>query len=211
MKVALISSALLISGSAIAATPLDGWYSGVFGGAAYIPNNIDNTSYFIFKRDGVKYNDAYNAGARLGLQGYPLRYEAEFTYLRGNVDRFFLNNIPQYNVGSYTEGYFGMANVYYDFPDIIPTIQPFLGLGIGYGWVQTKLTSNNIHAYFKESDSVFAYQGIAGLTYNFSENYAINLAYRYIATEIPDHFGKIYQAHLGIIGVTYRFNEISYQ
>ena len=36
--------------------------------------------------------------------------------------------------------------------------------------------------YFTATDNSFAYQGTAGLTYNFSENYAVNLAYRYVAT-----------------------------
>ena len=61
------------------------------------------------------------------------------------------------------------------------------------------------------NDNVFSYQGTAGITYNFAEQYAVNIAYRYIATSKPEDFGRIFQAHLASAGVSYRFDCDTYK
>ncbi len=212
MKSMLFPATLLLSGALSAATPIDGWYSSVFGGYTYLPNHIDvypnNATYL----SNAHFDKGYNVGARFGYQSYPLRYEAELTYLHANLKQFSYLTTPQTQVSGHSSGLFGMANIYYDFPDVIPTIQPFLGLGIGYGGVEDVLKSNlPLPTYYKGSDTVFTYQATAGLTYNFSENYALNISYRYLATEVADNLGKAYQANLASIGVIYRFNEAYYQ
>lgn len=213
MRTAFFSAALLLSGATFAATPINGWYSSVFGGYTYLQDNI-SVSRFGITRTDAKYDGGYNAGGRIGFQSYPLRYEAEFTYTTADFSSFYLNNVKKRRVGGQTTAALGMANVYYDFPDMVPGIQPFLGVGIGYAWVEGTLKSRGpIYGatYYKGSDNVFAYQGTAGLTYNFAENYAINLAYRYIGTDKVHNLGKVFQANLATVGVIYRFDEVSYK
>ena len=213
MRISLLSAALLATGIASAATPVDGWYTSVFGGYTYIPANIDSyTSIFVY-RDRTGYKSGYNAGVRIGFQSNPLRYEAEYTYLRGNLKHFSINHIDQLGVSGYSSANLLMANIYYDFPEMLPAISPYLGLGIGYAYLQANLSSLGPFAptFFSVSDSVFAYQGTAGITYNFAENYAVNLAYRYVATDTPSGFGKIFQAHIANVGAIYRFDQVNYK
>lgn len=212
MRITLLSAALLASGISSAATPINGWYAGAFGGYTYVPKNIQVFNAGLF-RDETSYNGGYNAGGRIGYQSNPLRYEAEYTFLRADLSNFDINQVEQTNVSGYASGNFIMGNVYYDFPDMLPAIAPFLGVGIGYGHVETRLdsTAPNGFTSFKVNDNVFSYQGTAGITYNFAEQYAINLAYRYIATNKPEDFGRIFQAHLASAGVSYRFDCDTYK
>ncbi|KTD30898.1 opacity protein-like surface antigen [Legionella moravica] len=213
MRISLLSAALLATGIASAATPVDGWYTSVFGGYTFIPGNIDNYTIDYIHRDRAGYNSGYNAGGRIGFQSNPLRYEAEYTYLRANLKHFDIDHINQRDASGYSSGNFLMANIYYDFPEMLPAISPYLGLGIGYAYLQANLSSSGPIApsFFSVSDSAFAYQGTAGITYNFAENYAVNLAYRYVATDKPNGFGEIFQAHIASAGAVYRFDQVNYK
>lgn len=213
MRITLLSAAMLASGIACAATPVDGVYTSVFGGYTYLPSNISvyNWDYGLF-RDGSKYNGGFNAGGRIGYQSNPLRYEAEYTFLKAETKHLDVNYIKHDNLEGYASANLLMANVYYDFPDMLPAISPYLGVGIGYAYLQSEiLTYSPYYAYFKASESAFAYQGTAGITYNFAENYAVNLAYRYVATSNTDGFGKVFQAHLASAGAVYRFDQGNYK
>lgn len=221
MRIALFSAALLASQAAMAATAIDGLYSSVYGGYSYLPDNLSQTAYNT-KYERASFNNGYNAGARFGYQNHPFRYEAEFTYLKASAKSFHTNHFPflpeplvrrHRKVEGNTSAALGMANVYYDFPDMVPCISPFIGVGLGYGWTETTVSSRRffIRRYFKGSGSTFAYQGTAGLTYNFTENYALNLAYRYVGTTRVAGLGKAFQGNLASVGVIYRYNEYFYK
>jgi opacity protein-like surface antigen len=212
MRVALFSTALLATGIASAAVPINGWYASVFGGYSQLSSNI-HTTHLGQLRSSPSYDDTYNAGGRVGFQSNPIRYELEYTYLNGDVDRFKVDYIRQTGVSGHLNANLIMANLYYDFPEVLGAISPFLGVGIGYAFMQASLNSTGPLAatFFKESGNAFAYQGSAGLTYNFSENYAINASYRYAATSSSDHFGKSFQAQMGNAGIIYRFDSVNYK
>ncbi len=212
MRLAFVSAALLATQIASAATPIDGWYGSVFGGYAYVPNNISNTQSGLSRTD-ASYRAGYDAGGSFGYKSNPMRYEGELTYINAKLNHFLVNTINQTRTTGHTNGILAMANIYYDFPAMITCIEPFLGVGLGYAWVNAKLYSTGpiIATEFTGSNSLFAYQATAGLTFNFSENYALNLGYRYVATERADQLGKSFQAHLGNIGAVYRFDEGRYK
>ncbi|WP_419420920.1 outer membrane protein [Legionella sp. D16C41] len=234
MKIAFFSSALLVASTAMGATPINGWYSSIFSGANYIPDNLSVTRHFAltdtffdpgykFTLTNAAYDIGYDVGLRLGFQCNPIRYEAEVTYLNAEVEHFSINKLRQNRASGDIDSFFAMANIYYDFPDMVPAISPFLGVGLGYGWISGNYnknfyyypTSYSLPLYYainySSSNSVFAYQVTGGLTYNFSENYAFTLAYRYIGTDRVEGLGKVFQAHLATAGVLYRFNEINYK
>ncbi|QDP72080.1 porin family protein [Legionella israelensis] len=212
MRASLFSAALLATGISIAATPVDGWYSSVFGGYTYLPDNVSDTTFGIL-RDGTSYQNGFNAGVRFGFKSNPLRYEGEYTYLHADLKHFNVNNIRQFGSEGSSSASLLMANIYYDFPEIVPCVEPFLGVGLGYAHVKAILKGVGQlgFTHFKASDNVFAYQATAGLTYNFAENYAVNVAYRFAATEQADTLGKVFQAHIASVGVIYRFDESSYK
>lgn len=214
MRISVLSAALLASNVAMAATPINGWYTSVFGGYSYLPDNMDHSDPISnVLRNGAKFTSGYNAGGRIGYQSNPLRYEGEYTYVHASAKDFNYNLIPRDFVSGFTSANLIMANVYYDFPDMLPAINPYLGLGIGYAYLRAKIASDDLLGFtsIDINANAFAYQGTAGLTYNFAENYAVNIAYRYAATDKTDEFGKIYQMHMASIGAVYRFDCGTYQ
>ncbi len=212
MRLAFLPLILILPTTHYAATPINGWYSGLFAGYAYIPSNVNKVNY------NTRYTDAthkagYLAGGNLGYKSNPLRYEAELSYFNANVAHFSQNNIRQDNVGGYNNGISGMANIYYDFSGIVSCLEPYLGFGIGYAWLREQLNNltSNTQTNFRINSSAFAYQGLAGITYNFAENYAINIGYRYIRTPNMFSFGTTFQSHFAVLGVSYRFDDARYK
>lgn len=212
MKKMFFSLALLTSTLANAAPPIDGWYSSVFGGYAFLPNNLNITRHGHYFSD-AHFHPGYDAGASFGFKSTPMRYEGEFTYITAEPRHYNVDGIPQNRVRGFTTAYLGMANVYYDFPAIIDPLSPFLGAGLGYGYLNGlfKSTSPAVVTRISAHDSVFAYQGIAGITFNFVENCALNIAYRYVGTSNIDDFGKQFQGHLVNVGAVYRFDYAQYK
>ncbi|KTC78960.1 outer membrane protein [Legionella cherrii] len=209
MKFAFFSASLLVSGIAAAATPVNGWYSSIFGGYAHVSQKVSTTILgFTFSETFT--NNGFNAGLRLGYQSNPIRYELEYTYIQPENKEFdfgFLELERKSNANV------GMANIYYDFSDgILPTIYPFLGVGIGYAYAQDKVTGTGpIGGTFLDvKKGVFAYQGTAGLTFNFEENWALNASYRYLATSNKHDFGSL-QVQMGDVGIVYRFDHCDYK
>ena len=212
MRLAFVSVALLASSIAYASTPIDGWYAGVFGGYSYVPNDINNT-HFGLTRSNATYSSGYDAGGNLGFKSTPMRYEGEISYINANLKKFAINNVQQTGVSGHNDAVLVLANVYFDFQNLLNAIQPVLGVGVGYGWVQAKLDSTGPFGttQFTGSNSVVAYQATGGLTYNFSESYALNLAYRYVATVHVNSLGNIFQAQQANLGVVYRFDGSNYK
>lgn len=195
-----------------AATPIDGWYSSLYAGYTYIPNNINITpNRYHWSQAG--YDSGYDVGWNIGYKSTPMRYEGELTYLNANLRKFSVNDIPQQYVTGYNNAFFGMANVYYDFTNLLNCLQPYLGIGIGYGWLNVNLNSSAPIAqlHYSGSNTIFTYQGMAGIIYNFSETYALNLGYRYLATTNANQFGDRFSAQSLNLGVTYRFNGNNYK
>lgn len=212
MKKTLLSSLFLVSSLSFAAVPIDGLYGEVFGGYTYMPDNIFTTLNGILFTN-VKYNSGYHGGGRLGYKDAPMRYEVEASYLTAFPSRLRVNGFNQTNFSGQTSATTGLINAYYDFPELIATLSPFISGGIGYAYLSSRLyTRGPLGVFqFRATDSVFAYQGSVGLTYNFVSNYALDVAYRYLGTSTAGQFGSTFQAHMASAGVTYRFDGGEYK
>ncbi|MDP3705465.1 MAG: outer membrane beta-barrel protein [Legionellaceae bacterium] len=212
MKIAVLFASVLASCASFAATPIDGWYTSLFGGYTYIPSNIDKTRFGL-TRDHATYQSGFEGGGNFGFKSNPMRYEGDVTYLKASTNAFQINRVPQTDVSGYNQAIFGLANVYYDFPGFSTLLQPYLGAGLGYGWIQTRLNSFGPTGTtsFTAVNSAFAYQGTGGVTFNFAENYALSLGYRYISTLNLYEFGERFQAHIANLGATYRFDGNNYK
>src|SRR3990167_8240249 len=207
MKIATFLASVLFGAAANAATPIDGWYSSFFGGFAYVPGNFNKT-YYNVNRSNVTYQSGFDGGGNFGYKSNPMRYEGEISYIKANTDKFKINSVTQTSVSGYNQAAFALANIYYDFQGVTPILQPYLGLGLGYGWVQIKLDSKgpSVVTNFEANSSVFAYHGDVGITFNFAENYALSLGYRYLTTLHIFDFGDRFQVHVANLGATYRFD-----
>lgn len=106
-----------------------------------------------------------------------------------------------------------MLNGIYEF---MPTSNwhPFLGAGIGTAWLSYENTApgyNKVHG----DEWKFAYQGIAGVAYDFNKNLAAKLQYRYFATAGKTNLkfagetvkADYYSDHSILVGLTYKFNK----
>lgn len=210
----LILSLLTYSAITPAAIPIDGWYMSGFGGYTYLPSNLSKTTSYGSTFNRASYQSGYDAGGTLGYQSRPLRYEAEVSYFYDNISYYHVNGIRQTSPSGFSNAIAAMVNVFYDFPAVIACpIQPFLGAGIGYAAVHLNLNAQGptTPSNFSSTDSAFAYQGWVGLTYNFAENYALNIDYRYIATNNIFNIGSRFQAQTANVGAIYRFDGARYQ
>jgi len=213
MRITLLSAAFLATGIASAATPVDGWYTGLFGGYTYIPDYVTNNDHGLYMHQAT-FNNGYNAGGRAGYQSNPIRYEIEYTYLHADLNHYKIEGIHQKDISGFSSDNMIMANIYYDTPEMLPAIVPYLGAGIGYANVKTNININPYNAnsyYFETNDGAFAYQGTVGITYNFAENYAANLGYRFVATSHINNLGTSFEAHIANAGVVYRFDRGNYK
>jgi len=108
-----------------------------------------------------------------------------------------------------------MANVLWD---ILPNQSwtPYIGGGLGPARLSMNASAGSgsplVGTLADTSDWQFAYQGIAGVKYSFSANWAVDLDYRYFATTDPtfkdvagNSFKPQYHTHNVILGITYRF------
>lgn len=213
MRFVLFTAALLATGAASASTAADnGLYASVFGGYTYLASNI-NTYYYGYLLSDVNYLDGYHAGGSIGYKKKPLRYEFQYTYLNAKTDRYSVNHVPALRIDGGTKANLLMANLYYDFPELLASISPFIGAGLGYAFMDATLnsTSRFRRPHFNTNQNAFAYQGMAGLTYNFLKNAAINATYRYATTIDNDNWGKPLQAQMASLGVVYRFDSGSHK
>jgi|LauGreDrversion4_2_1035121.scaffolds.fasta_scaffold95558_2 opacity protein-like surface antigen len=196
--------------NAFAAIPIDGLYLNGFGGAAFIPSNI-NVTYNNALINQSSYNGGFTAGGALGFKSAFWRYEAEVGYINAQFKNIAVDNI-RYNLGNgYNQSVLALANLIFDLP-YKPTymLQPYVGGGIGYAWVQNYFTTP-AQLNFSANNYSFAYQGIAGVSFHFSENYSLNVDYRYVGTTHLDTTGNIFQANLVTAGITYRYDGCEYK
>lgn len=212
MKKTMLITSLFLPIFAIAATPIDGMYTNVFGGYAYLPNNLSVMHDNIYLSH-ANYKSGYTVGGRIGYKSNPLRYEGELTFIKADVNRFKLNGFNIHMPGGYSDTGAVMGNIYYDIPEMLPAIEPFVGAGIGYAWTKNQFTGAHPFGpvHYSHSNSNFAWQLTTGLAYHFAENFSLDGAYRYFATNNIDFLGKPVQANLATLGITYRFDSARYK
>ena len=97
-----------------------------------------------------------------------------------------------------------MGNILYD-TNTGTSFTPYIGVGAGIAQVHLKVAD------FSDKDWVFAYQGIAGVAYNITNNLALTVDYRYFATVDPKFdLGGVttkgeYGNHTVLAGLRYSF------
>jgi len=101
------------------------------------------------------------------------------------------------------------VNALYDIPVDFP-IKPYIGAGIGAASYELDhIRGDNMPypSYFGGDRTNFAYQGIAGLAYNFDDNLALTVEYRYMVRpgEHPVDARTDYQAQSALLGIRYTF------
>jgi OOP family OmpA-OmpF porin len=145
--------------------------------------------------------------------GNGLRTELEVGYRQANADS--ISN-PLSNAALGATGDYGvlntMVNVIYDM-NINSALTPYVGVGVGYAhvWANDLGIANSATTLLSASDKsagAFAYQAIAGFSYDLCPQWAATVDYRYLATTRLD-FGNMkseYSSHNVLFGLRYAFN-----
>jgi opacity protein-like surface antigen len=194
-----------ISNFCFASTPSNGLYLSGFGGAAYLPGNIDRTSYGNYYNQS-QYNTGFNAGGNLGYRTDAWRFEAEIDFIKANIKHLNQNGNTIANISGYSQATLGFVNANYDLPFLaMNLVQPYILGGIGYGWLQNNYAvPRNIEEQIRNSS--FVYKGGAGLLFNIATTFSVGISYHYLSTTNVNTLGSRFQANLLNGSITYRFD-----
>ncbi|MEG3181973.1 OmpA family protein [Sphingomonas sp. LT1P40] len=219
---------LALASTALATPALardDAWYVGVEGGAMIVEDiNFDIGA--VTNAGRVDHNYGWDVGGVIGYDLGGFRIEADVSYRRATVDGYsatittpaYSNGGVLYNVGagSYTAGgktsaLAFMINGLLDFGED-DGVQGFIGGGVGVARVKSQYTLNGNGDWLDDSDTVFAWQAVAGLRQPISENVDVTLKYRFFNADdvrLIDVTGRTNEgrmrSHSLLGGITFNF------
>ena len=153
-----------------------------------------------------------------GAAGYAhesgFRGELELGYRKNNNDELDFEFIGSFDAKGDTSAFTTMVNGYYDIDFGVPKFRPYVGFGIGLAVIDTEVRAAGIKL-VDDSDTVFAYQALAGMAYHFTPNVAATLGYAFLATTDPKFkiepgagTGSVdaeYASHNVMAGIRYTF------
>jgi OmpA-OmpF porin, OOP family len=224
-----VLGAALLAGTASAAMAQNyapGPYIGLKGGIT----NLEDQSITGHTGNALNLSTDADIGfGVLGFGGYSFglwRLEGELGYRSNELDTLGVANdggIPATQgqagqtgttqaAGGRVNAISTMGNLIFDLPWSFAGISPYIGAGVGVARIEQRGTAAPNVRYVDDSQWRLAYQGIAGLSWNFNPRWSVSAEYRYFATTDPQYRDaqglKVdgeYQTHNGFIGVTYHF------
>lgn len=213
MKKVLLGSVVMISltvGPALAQSQSAGPYGEIRGGVVLLSDSdIDQagfpTSEISFDTGGVV------EGALGYASGTGLRGEVALGYRTNDTDQLSDPVFGVFPIDGDVTALSLMANGYYDFNAGMPALHPFVGAGIGVAMIDIEASTFGV-TLVNDDDTVFAYQAIAGVAYDFTPTVAGTLRYAYFATANPTFtdstgvpFDAEYDSHAIMVGLLYTF------
>jgi len=168
-----------------------GFYVGVFGGYAFSPDaSLSYTYYDYYYYYNREYDVEVQDSAVFGFKfGYTpprlkfLSFEFEYSYLNPDVDRTALPYDP--SSFAIAEGDIKlnnfMFNAIFKYPE--GKFHPYIGLGIGFSYIDWSLTTTSPVRSISNDDTVFAWQMLAGVEIDLTNNLSVDIGYRFFATE----------------------------
>lgn len=142
-------------------------YLNAFGGL----NFRENTSNYLSSSGS---DLGITSGLAIGVRLSQIRLEGEFSY-RYNPQG------SHYNQSAYTV----ISNLYYEF-DCASVWEPYMGAGLGAVWIKSAQQNKGfLDSYSNKRGTLFAYQGIAGISRTAWEG--MGLAFEYRAFMVNNH------------------------
>jgi outer membrane protein OmpA-like peptidoglycan-associated protein/outer membrane protein W len=222
MKLRLLAGAAmgLLLSAGLAHAQDSGWYGGIEAGW-HNPETYDAVSEFGEGTDwSFDFDDNYAAAVSLGYRLNPkwrTAFEAGYRTqdLAGGEE---VGCCDFVNSDGDMQVYSAMFNVIRDFmPD--SKIHPFLGAGFGWAKVNMDVSAEDGESGVfgvDDSDSGFAYQALAGMTYQASDRLNVDLTYRFFGVNDIDLTGSVdgdpygfafkkYEDHSLMVGLRWAF------
>jgi OmpA-OmpF porin, OOP family len=209
----LLLTAIIPVGAAQAQT----FYLGAEGGWTVLNNQNSNAAGF--PTVNSRFDSGFAAGARVGYEMGPWRFEEEYVYRRNGLDRVTAAGFSPAGVKGDRQSHAIMTNLLYDInlpalglgPSL--PVTPHIGAGVGAVNLKDRAFAPGLGRFFDDSDWQLGYQAIGGLRYNISPNIAFDLDYRYLATtkatfRVPGNGTKYktgYDTHNLMASLVYRF------
>jgi OmpA-OmpF porin, OOP family len=173
LRGALLAAGLLALPMVASAQPVTGLYvSGGVGINLMLGENVDQVSAFgtTISPGSTLNSHAGPAGVLAvgwGL-GNGLRFEAEGDFRWNKFYGISDTGIPGSSAGGQEQKFGPMFNVLYDFVGLVPYVQPYVGLGAGYQWVNEQSgvafdTAGDSVSLGDATKGSFAYQAIIGV------------------------------------------------
>ncbi len=181
--------------SAYQASAADGFYVGVQSGLP-VPQRTDGTiNGAATRRIETSYKFGFGVGAAVGYAFPPshkfggLRLELEYEYFFADPDKQHIKGGANFGLVGHIDQHSIFVNTYYDFhwwEHILP-VTPYLGVGFGGSLIKMDHIKDGIgpSKHFNDTDTVFAFQFIAGAAYEISKNLLLGAEYRYIHHDNP--------------------------
>ena len=204
--VALALCLSLFAAPAFAAGP----YFAVEGGVLWLSDSSFDVAGF--NLGDIEFDTGWGIGLAGGYDFGTYRLELEVPYRSTDVDKF-TDSTGSTSLSGDVSSTALMVNAFYDFRMISPAVVPYLGAGIGAAYV-TADVSDDVGQVLDDDDTVFAYQFIAGVAFPVSKQLAIDVNYRYFATDDPNfeisNSGGLsgdaeYSSHNVFVGLRFNF------
>lgn len=209
------------------------WYVGVEGGATVVEDinfditNAATTGTRVKRAANVDHDYGFDVDGNIGYDFGGFRIEAEVGYKRATLDAYSsqlttpayrangsIGNVPSgtyYYAGGKTSALSFMLNGLLDFGDD-DGLQGFVGGGVGVARVKANYALNTYGNFIDDSDTNFAYQGLAGIRAPLSDHLDASLKYRFFtATQVRlidvtnRPFDGRFRSHSILGGLTYNF------
>ena len=203
----LLAAPCLFEG-AVRAQPVTGLYIGGAGGANFMQDERVKSTLLNGVTTPSKVRIGFQSGVTgIGSIGYGLgngvRLEIEGNYRYNRLDRFY-GVAPAYrSVGGREQKYGPVVNALFDLDIGSPYVFPYIGAGAGYSWVARRVLATNPDGSLNSqggTDSSFAYQAIAGLSFPIPPVVGLSLTaeYRYYALTGQREFGRTLSNNIAI-------------
>ncbi len=195
-------------------------YFGAEGGWSNLEDQREKFNVAGAPKVKSRYDSGFAAGARVGYEWGPWRFEEEDAYRSNDLDRFNVGGVNINGARGSRNSHAIMTNVLYDINlagfgwNLGLPVTPHIGGGIGAVNVQDQVSVPGLGRILRDDDWRFGYQAIGGVRYNVTPAVAVDLDYRYLATteatfRVPANPGikykSGYETHTLMASLVYRF------
>jgi len=156
------------------------WYVSAFGGGAFMEDYTVSNAAFGGITNTLETDTGFIVGGAVGLEFMPgWRGEIEVSYWKVDPSSWTNAGFVGAGLSGHVSSVNILANVWYDI-ELNTIVEPYLGGGIGIGFVDGNLTTTNgVGLQFNGNDTGFAYQVGAGLKFALSPMMDLDIGYRY--------------------------------